>query len=52
MPFDLTIFSGSLMIRQAVDEVLECNDKTKLYALALNEQQAVELVETRSCSLK
>ncbi len=52
MPFDLTIFSGSLMIRQAVDAVLECNDRTKHYALVLNEQQAVELIETRSCSLK
>jgi hypothetical protein len=52
LPFDLTIFSGSLMIRQAVDEVLECNDGTKHYALVLNEQQAVELIETRSCSLK
>ncbi len=52
MPFDLTIFSGSLMIKQAVDEVLGCNDETNHYALTLSEQQAVELIETRSCSLK
>lgn len=52
MPFDLTLFSGSLFQKQAVSEILRCNEMTGQYALALTEQQAVELVEARSYSLK
>lgn len=52
MSFDLTIFSKSLLQKQAVLEIIECNKITEQYALKLTEQQAVELVETRSHSLK
>lgn len=52
MSFDLMIFSGSLLQKQAVSEIIKCNEITEHYALKLTEQQAVELVETRSYSLK
>lgn len=51
MSFDLTVFSKSLIQKQAVSEIIECNKITEQYALKLTEQQAVELVETRSLSL-
>lgn len=52
MSLDLIMFSGSLLQKQAVSEILQCNSATEQYALTLTEQQAAELVETRSCSLK
>jgi len=52
MSFDLMIFSGSLLQKQAVLEIMQCNEITEQYALTLTEQQAIELVKTRSYSLK
>lgn len=52
MSFDLIPLTGSLLQKQAVLDILECNETTEQYALMLTEQQAVELVETRSFSLK
>ena len=52
MSFDLTMFSGALLQKQAVLEIIECNKITGPYALKLTEQQAVELVETRSLALR
>ncbi|OPX84121.1 MAG: hypothetical protein A4E53_03896 [Pelotomaculum sp. PtaB.Bin104] len=52
MSLDLMIFSGSLLKKQAVSEIIRCNEITEKYALTLTEQQAIELVQTRSHSLK
>src|SRR5665647_452409 len=52
MSFDLMIFGGSMLQKQAVSEIIQCNEITEQYALTLTEQQAVELVETRSHSLE
>ena len=43
---------SSLMQKQAVDEILKCNDYTFRYGLTLTRQNAIELVETRTLSLK
>lgn len=52
MSFDLMILNGSLVKKQAVSEIMQCNRITEKYALVLTEQQAAELVETRTDSLK
>lgn len=52
MSFDLILFPGSLFQKQAVSEILKCNEITRHYMLTLTQQQAAELVETRSLSLR
>lgn len=52
MSLDLMMLSGSLLQKQAMLEILQCNEITERYALTLTEQQAKELVEVRSSSLK
>lgn len=52
MSFDLMLFDNFLVEKQAVSEVLLCNKITEQYSLILSEEQALELVETRSHSLK
>jgi len=52
MSFELMLFDNFLIEKQAVSEVLLCNKITEDYSLALSEEQALELVETRSDSLK
>ncbi|WP_303866228.1 DUF6323 family protein [Acetobacterium wieringae] len=52
MSFELKLFDSYLIEKQAVSEVLLCNNITADYALVLSEEQALELVETRSHSLK
>lgn len=56
MTFELSIFGGSfnqaLVQKQAVNEVMKCNDLTMRFGLMLTEPQAIALVETRSYSLK
>lgn len=52
MAFDLSIWQGALMEKQAVNEVMKCNDLTAHFGLVLTETQALELVETRSLALK
>jgi len=47
MPFDLMLFSGPLLQRQAAVEIMKCNEKTIQYGLSLTVQQATELAETR-----
>lgn len=50
--FELINFSSTLMQKHAANEILKCNDFTSNYGLLLNSEQAAELVETRSYSLK
>lgn len=52
MAFELSLFSGALIEKQALNEVLKCNDLTVQFGLVLTETQALELVETRSFALK
>lgn len=50
--FSLVAVSSSLMERQAADKILACNEEIKKYGLALTEQQALALVQTRTNALK
>jgi len=52
MSFELMLFDNYMIEKQAVSEVLLCNNITADYSLVLSEEQALELVETRSYSLK
>ena len=52
MSFELSIFSTSIIQKQAVNEIVKCNDFTYNYGLVLTNQQAIELVETRTFVLK
>jgi hypothetical protein len=51
MEFFPTLFNQNLIQKQAADEVINCNETTKQYGLALTRQQAAQLVETRKVSL-
>lgn len=52
MNFELIPFvSANLIQKQAVSEVVTCNDYTQRFGLVLTQEQAVELVETRSVAL-
>lgn len=51
MGFELVFVSNSLIQKQAVNEILKCNDLTMNFGLALTNEQAKELVETRAYSL-
>lgn len=51
MGLELTAFSSSLIQRQAVHEIIKCNDITANFGLALTEQQALALTETRMFAL-
>ncbi|MBP1926535.1 hypothetical protein J2Z76_002404 [Sedimentibacter acidaminivorans] len=52
MSFELTTFSSSIIKKQAINEIIKCNDFTENFGLILTHNQAVELVETRSYALK
>lgn len=43
--------SAELIQKQAVNEIVKCNDYTQRFGLVLTPAQAVELVETRSVAL-
>ena len=51
MGFELIPFTSGLIQKQAVGEVIKCNDYTMRYGLAITHEQALELVETRSRAL-
>ncbi len=50
--FSLVALDSSLMERRAVAKILACNEEIKKYGLALTEQQAFALVQTRTNALK
>lgn len=52
MAFELSLLSSALVEKQAVNEVMKCNDMTVKFGLILTEPQALALVETRSSALK
>ncbi|KGK86834.1 hypothetical protein DP73_15520 [Desulfosporosinus sp. HMP52] len=52
MGSELSLFSGALVEKQAVNEVMKCNDLTVKFGLVLTEVQALALVATRSFALK
>ncbi len=52
MGFELIPFASGLIQKQAACEVIKCNDYTERFGLSLTQTQAIELVETRSLSLR
>lgn len=52
MAFELSLLSEALVEKQAVNEVMKCNNLTENFGLVLTEAQALALVETRSFALK
>ncbi|MGI6642550.1 MAG: DUF6323 family protein [Bacillota bacterium] len=52
MASDIALSSGSLSTKQAILEITRQNELTVSHGLLLTERQAMELLETRSCSLK
>lgn len=52
MVFELSLFTGALVEKQAVNEIMKCNDLTIKFGLVLTEAQALALLETRSFALK
>ena len=51
MSFELIPFASEFIQKQAVGEVIKCNDYTARFGLTLTPVQALELVETRSIAL-
>jgi len=52
LAYELMNFNNALLQRYAINEIVKCNDFAVNYGLVLTEAQAIELVETRTCSLK
>ncbi len=52
MPFEIMPAFSSLMHKQAIEEIERCNELTAKFGLTLSRQDAIELVETRTFSLK
>lgn len=50
--FKLVTIGSAITERQTADKILSCNKETEKYGLVLNEQQALALAYTRTCSLK
>lgn len=52
MEFEIINFSSSLIQKQAIKEIIRCNDFTSNFGLTLSHTQATELVKMRTYSLK
>lgn len=52
MGFDLISLSSGVMQKQAVRDILRCNERSEQYGLVLTPEQAKELAETRDTSLR
>ncbi len=52
MGFELGFLNQGLIQRQAIGEIMKCNDMTARFGLELTERQAAQLVETRAFALK
>lgn len=48
LSFNIIKVHSSIIQKQAMKEIIKCNDLTIKYGLSLTEQQAIELVETRN----
>lgn len=52
MAFGLIPFTSDILIQKhAVNEIMGCNDYTKKFGLIISQNQAIELVKTRSIAL-
>ncbi|NLO85396.1 MAG: hypothetical protein GX096_08210 [Clostridiales bacterium] len=51
MNFGLVSFTSGLIQKQAVSEIIRCNEYTDQFGLSLTQEQALELVETRAYAL-
>ena len=52
MSFELIPFASGMIQKQAVGEIVKCNDLTARFGLVLTHAQAMALVETRADSLR
>lgn len=52
MSFEIISISSTLIQKQAVEELVKCNDLTVKFGLTLSRQDAIELVKTRTLALK
>lgn len=52
MPFNLMKITSSPINKQAVEEIMKCNEFSARYGLTLTPANAIELVETCSLALK
>lgn len=52
LSFEIMNVYSSLIQKQAIDEIEKCNDFTFRFGLTLSRQDTVELVKTRTLSLK
>ena len=52
LSFEIMNVYSSIIQKQAIDEIEKCNDFTFRFGLTLSRQDAVELVKTRTLSLK
>lgn len=50
--FALSFWNPSLLQKQAVNEIVKCNDFSAQFGLRLTEQQAAELTQTRAFALQ
>ncbi|MCH5183214.1 MAG: hypothetical protein J1E00_03480 [Oscillospiraceae bacterium] len=48
----LELFGRQAMAKYALRDILRCNEETEAYGLVLTQEQALELVETRTVALK
>lgn len=51
MEFNIAAISSSIAQKQAVNEIIRCNDFTEQYGIVLTTEQAAELVEARFAQL-
>lgn len=52
MSFEIIPFPSNLIQKQAVNEIIKCNDYAEKFGLVLTQTQAIELAETRSHALR
>ncbi len=52
MSFELIPFASGMIQKQAVNEIIKCNDLSARFGLVLTHAQAMELTETRADSLR
>lgn len=52
MSWNLDRVASQALLRQSTDEILRCNEISVRYGLALTQEQALELLESRDTSLR
>ncbi len=52
LPFEIINFTSSMVQKQAISEIIKCNDYTVHFGLELTERQAKALVKSRTFALR